>query len=132
LHLIKKIGTNLCHIDENFLSESALNQKKKKASKVANLKDTVATKDAQGDNKKQEDAGKKKKKKELKENKKPNVDSNKDVQDEEGANQGGAAPKKKAKNEELITKRRKNLSLHFGLLGSLPLLFFFSSFSNST
>lgn len=54
LSQIKKMGTEFCMLDENVLSEKALNQERKKANKSV-----IALKE----NKKQEEANKKKKKK---------------------------------------------------------------------
>ena len=105
LHLIKKMGTELCQIDEKFLSEKVLNQRKKKVGKAIDKIDSVISEVAPdvrdkdvAAQKKQEEAGKKKKKIQLKANRKPSVaDLAEDVQEEDGANQGGVAPKKMTK-----------------------------------
>ena len=48
LDMIKNLGTSLCQIEENHLSESSLNQKKKKSSKSAKvpLKENMKTAEA--------------------------------------------------------------------------------------
>lgn len=106
-HLIKKLGSELCKIDEYLLTEEALNQKKKPVRKVINNEETslseIVVKDfnkqVEAGTKKQAEAVKKKlKKKQTKENKKQVTD--KSIQDNQGgdvADQGGATPKKLSK-----------------------------------
>lgn len=88
LTMIKDIGANLFQLDENLLSEKALNQKMKKFGKAIADSDDIIQK--------KEKASKTGKKKLLKENKKPDPD----VQEEDGANPaspGKATPKKNSK-----------------------------------
>lgn len=72
--MINKLGTSLCQIDENIMSEKVLNLKKKETSKTIT-------------------------KKQLKENKKPEENESVSAfQEEDGANPstpGDPAPKKK-------------------------------------
>lgn len=86
LDLIKDLGVNLCQIDENLLSESSLNQKKKNSGAQIGKK-TNADVQAQDAQKKLE--GKKKvTKKKLKDNRKPDeVDI--DVHEAGAQGQGG-------------------------------------------
>lgn len=89
--LIKKLGVDLCKVDENLLSEEALNQRWKRNRKEEN-KDAGATGD------KKEMPRKIKKGKQAKENNNPNVQaSSKDSQKKEDANLGGEASKKTKK-----------------------------------
>lgn len=85
---IKKLGLELCSIDENLLSEQALHQKKKTCKSVSTPKEpTNQNKD-----------GKLKKKQQLKENKVPEEEEpSSESQEENGASQAAAAPKKSKK-----------------------------------
>lgn len=48
--MIKKLGTELCQVDENLLSENALNQNKKKSNKDAALKGDMSATQADSEN----------------------------------------------------------------------------------
>jgi hypothetical protein len=63
LSLIKNLGANLCQIDENILSEKALNQKVRKSSNASAVTNAVAQKKGK--------ISKAQEKKQMKENKKP-------------------------------------------------------------
>jgi hypothetical protein len=86
---IKKLGSELCSIDENLLSEQALHQMKKKTCKsVSTPKECT----------KQNEDGKLKKKQQLKENKVPEEEEpSNESQEENGSSQAAAAPKKSKK-----------------------------------
>ena len=106
--MIKKLGHNLCQIDEGLLSEEALNQKKKKKSiskKILkeNVKPSKVISDDQDEEETLSQLKKRIKKttakKEAKKNKKSRGDDP-DFQDEDGANpeaSEGAAPTKEMK-----------------------------------
>lgn len=99
--MIKKMGHNLCQIDEGLLSIEALNQKKKSVSKKILKENVKPSKVISDDQDEEETLSRLKKrikkttaKKEAKKNKKSRADDP-NFQDEDGANpeaSEGAAP----------------------------------------
>ena len=107
LEMVKKLGTGLCKIDEDLLTEKALNQKKKRSCKTINkraLKENLKPNDAiaaaqddkEAESQKKGKTKKTARKKEIKKNVRPAGDDH-DLQDEEGAN--SSAPEDDAPKE---------------------------------